>query len=282
MVAGDFNSLPDSPVYQYLIEGYVSTSNQDMALYDYGSFGEGGLKHSLSIRSSYAHTLAGGSASQSQGEPPFTNYTEEFKGVIDYVLYSQQTLRCLQLLEPLDEDAVRGDPLPNAVTPSDHIHLLAVFEVSPHRSPALSPTPTSSPHPDKTGTGGLRVPHATHASPTRPVLQSPPFRSPDGRHHSRMVRMMMMMRMLMRMRMRMMQAGPLSPARSRGVLMYGDGHGGGSGGAGSGGTLPPRIPAASAAVAAALAATSSSSRRTAYSPSRGGGRDPVVDRGGGW
>lgn len=60
----------------------------------------------------------------------FTNMTTGFRGTLDYVLYTSNSLAPTALLELPDETEVRPRPgtgLPNEIWSSDHIALLAEF-----------------------------------------------------------------------------------------------------------------------------------------------------------
>jgi len=64
---------------------------------------------------------------------PYTNYTFEFKGIIDYIFYSKPSMTPLGLLGPLDpayisENKISGAPHPSI--PSDHFPLLAELEMT--------------------------------------------------------------------------------------------------------------------------------------------------------
>ncbi|KAG7255383.1 hypothetical protein CRUP_012297 [Coryphaenoides rupestris] len=65
---------------------------------------------------------------------PFTNYTYDFKGVIDYIFSSRTHLTTLGVLGPLDtqwlqDNSILGCPHPHI--PSDHFSLLAQLELAP-------------------------------------------------------------------------------------------------------------------------------------------------------
>lgn len=121
IVAGDFNSEPDSGVYQLLSEGDVPGDHEDCKEYNYGVYSKEGFHHDLKLNSSFALI----------NEPPFTNYNGDFIGVLDYIWFTPQSLRVLGVLEPIGMDEIRAQksPLPNAHFPSDHICTVAEFEV---------------------------------------------------------------------------------------------------------------------------------------------------------
>lgn len=58
-------------------------------------------------------------------EPLFTNYTENFKGTLDYVWFSAETLSLLAISKVDDEEALLDEAaLPSSTRPSDHISLV--------------------------------------------------------------------------------------------------------------------------------------------------------------
>uniref|UniRef100_A0A8C5VTP7 poly(A)-specific ribonuclease n=1 Tax=Microcebus murinus TaxID=30608 RepID=A0A8C5VTP7_MICMU len=95
VLCADLNSLPDSGVVEYLSTG--------------------GLK-----------------SAYDSGLMPYTNYTFDFKGIIDYIFYSKIQLNTLGILGPLDhhwlvENNISGCPHP--LIPSDHFSLFAQLEL---------------------------------------------------------------------------------------------------------------------------------------------------------
>ncbi|KAJ3044785.1 Glucose-repressible alcohol dehydrogenase transcriptional effector [Rhizophlyctis rosea] len=115
LICGDFNSLPDSGVYEFLSSGQVAQDHDDLGTYTYGPYTTEGLSHKFSLKSAYSHV----------GELEFTNFTPTFKGVIDYVWYSTNGLSVTGLLGNVDREYVgRTVGFPNAHHPSDHIPLV--------------------------------------------------------------------------------------------------------------------------------------------------------------
>eukprot|EP00743_Colponemidia_sp_Colp-15_P002813 GILK01003044.1.p1 GENE.GILK01003044.1~~GILK01003044.1.p1 ORF type:complete len:126 (-),score=6.55 GILK01003044.1:221-598(-) len=122
ILCGDFNALPFSCTYLLLTEGSITRSNvcifdSDVQFPDTLRLPEGICLHS-------AYKTCG------TIEPDFTNYTHNFKGCIDYIFFHDDA-RHLQLLRvvPIDRDRYQ-DPLPNASHPSDHVPLVAHFDLS--------------------------------------------------------------------------------------------------------------------------------------------------------
>lgn len=120
LVCGDFNSTPDSGVCDLLSHGKLSNSHSDLGGHNYGNFTRDGMQHPFQLKSSYA----------SIGELPFTNYVADFEGVLDYIWYSTNTLQVSALLGEVDKNYLERVPgFPNFHFPSDHLSLLAEFEV---------------------------------------------------------------------------------------------------------------------------------------------------------
>jgi len=75
ILCGDFNSTPNSAVYGFLRDGKLRPDHPEFLGFQYGRYStppNGGLRHPFKLASAYA--AAG-------GEPPFSNFTHEFKGM---------------------------------------------------------------------------------------------------------------------------------------------------------------------------------------------------------
>jgi hypothetical protein len=66
------------------------------------------------------------------GEPPFTNYTSNFKGCLDYIFFSNDLERIERLVLPTEQElkAKGVSGLPCESFPSDHLPLLCRFRQS--------------------------------------------------------------------------------------------------------------------------------------------------------
>lgn len=109
VVCGDFNSIPDSSVYEFLATGNLAANHADFLSHKYGKYTSEGLKHRLNLRSAYAALGAG-------EETHLTNYTPGFQGELDYVWYSGSNLAVNSILSPLDGrylEKVVGFPNPH-------------------------------------------------------------------------------------------------------------------------------------------------------------------------
>ena len=147
ILCGDLNSLPESGVVDFLKSGKVSATHGD-----FKDLGYHDCLRKLSSGDSRDHYTHGFKLSQpySKDVMPFTNYTYDFKGIIDYIFYSRETMRPLGILGALDQDwfeanKVMGCPHPHV--PSDHFPLLVEFEMAantPSNSRASTLAPTTA------------------------------------------------------------------------------------------------------------------------------------------
>lgn len=94
ILVGDFNSLPDSPVVNFLKTGQVETCH--FGGNDFGRFTRTESKHfhhNLGLADSYGSSIL-----------PFTNATRKFQGTIDYLLYDPSSLGFVGFLDHLEPD----------------------------------------------------------------------------------------------------------------------------------------------------------------------------------
>jgi len=132
VVCGDLNSLPDSGVVDFLDNSRISTDHPDLKDLKYDGFlsrlantkaGEksGELTHSFKLRRACE-----------EDHIPFTNLTYDFKGVIDYIYYSYDSVIPLGLLASVDTDYIKKNKIlgfPHPHFPSDHQSLVVEFEL---------------------------------------------------------------------------------------------------------------------------------------------------------
>lgn len=129
LLCGDFNSLPDSGVIEFLSSGRVSMDHPDFKELGYKSclqrlLGTDALNeftHPFKLASAYSEDIM-----------PYTNYTFDFKGIIDYIFYSKNGMVPLGLLGPLSNDWLRESKVvgcPHPHIPSDHFPLLVELEL---------------------------------------------------------------------------------------------------------------------------------------------------------
>lgn len=142
LVCGDFNSTPDSAVYEYLRTGNVRSEHEDLRIDPCGLLKNLKLGHSLRMSTAY-ETCNG-------READYTNYTEEFKGTLDYIWFTSETLAVLAISQVDDESQLTQESaLPSSTRPSDHISLVATFMF--RDTPLEAPTSGGQ----QNGSGGL-------------------------------------------------------------------------------------------------------------------------------
>lgn len=118
MFAGDLNSTPECGLFKLLTQGKI-----DGDLPDWSSAGEEesvpNLEVSTNLRFSSAYQNI-----------DYTNYTPEFNGCLDYIYYENDYIHCkstVPLPDHKDITAIGG--IPSDVFPSDHLALIADFEI---------------------------------------------------------------------------------------------------------------------------------------------------------
>lgn len=127
-ICGDFNSTPDTAVYDLLSRQQVHPGHPDVNV----TTGDDvpnilpdamNITHSFSLGSAY-HTVLG-------EEPWTTNYTLNFKGVLDYIWYSTHNLRPLSAAPIPDEERLTkcGEALPSTEYSSDHVMLISDMQI---------------------------------------------------------------------------------------------------------------------------------------------------------
>lgn len=143
LVVGDLNSLPNSGVYDYLISGKIPADHADFKDFKNQTCIQK-LNTSTSCASSTTNSLLGGAmntyshklrlkSAYEANMLPFTNYTYDFKGVIDYVFGTPGLIK-LGVLGPMDfswfqDNKIVGCPFPGI--PSDHIPLVVHYAIVP-------------------------------------------------------------------------------------------------------------------------------------------------------
>lgn len=154
LLCGDFNSLPDSGVIEFLSSGRVSMDHPDFKELGYknclqrllGTDNITEFTHAFKLASAYAVDIM-----------PYTNFTFEFKGIIDYIFYTKTGMVPLGLLGPLSvewlqENRIQGCPHPHI--PSDHFPLLVELEMLHAVSSGSGALNSSSGGGSGTGGGG--------------------------------------------------------------------------------------------------------------------------------
>jgi len=128
MICGDFNSTPDTAVYDLLTRQTVHPGHPDVNV----TVGDD-VPNVLPDPMNITHSFQLGSAYQTVlGEEPVqTNYTTNFKGVLDYAWYSVQNLRPISAAPIPDETVLtrHGEALPSTEFSSDHIMLISDMQI---------------------------------------------------------------------------------------------------------------------------------------------------------
>ncbi|KAI9222635.1 Endonuclease/exonuclease/phosphatase [Blastocladiella britannica] len=123
VICGDFNSLPDSPVLQLLLAGWVPTEAFGGSQFGRFTCGER-YEHSLGLRTAYEVTSL-----------PYTHRVPHFSGMIDHILYSAGPGQ-LKLMGVLDSADPPGyleqlESIPAPHVPSDHLPILSILRHQP-------------------------------------------------------------------------------------------------------------------------------------------------------
>ena len=133
VICGDFNSTPDTAVYDLLSRQSVHPGHPDVNISTSDDNNGNGNNSILPDPMNITHSFQLGSAYQTVlGEEPWvTNFTLNFKGVLDYIWYSAQNLRPLSAALIPDEGQLtkHGQALPSTEYSSDHIMLISDLQV---------------------------------------------------------------------------------------------------------------------------------------------------------
>uniref|UniRef100_A0A915CY62 poly(A)-specific ribonuclease n=1 Tax=Ditylenchus dipsaci TaxID=166011 RepID=A0A915CY62_9BILA len=97
LICGDFNSLPESGVFEYLSKGAIAKDHPDLK-----NFRDDTCLNRLSAspddNRNFTHALRLDSAVDPSSHIKYTNYTLDFKGMIDYIFATPQSLARLGIL----------------------------------------------------------------------------------------------------------------------------------------------------------------------------------------
>ncbi|CAK0810661.1 unnamed protein product [Prorocentrum cordatum] len=157
VVCGDFNSLPQSAVYEYIVTGCIRPDHKELRSGQRGLLDSINFGHHLKLSSAYEAC--------SGREAAYTNYTELFKGTLDYIFFSSDSLGVLAISEVDAESHLRQETaLPSSTRPSDHLPLVAAF--------TFREAPRPDPYDHRPGMAGipsgmgnpLPVNHQAHAA----------------------------------------------------------------------------------------------------------------------
>jgi mRNA deadenylase 3'-5' endonuclease subunit Ccr4 len=164
VICGDFNSIPGNAVHSLLTEGYVHSDHEDLNCGSYGELQPAEMfQHTLPLVSAYSSyfqcDLEQAEIARKMNDhtrvPHFTNFSSDFRGTLDYILYSRTNLKVVSLLELMGEDEVENGALPSPNCPSDHIALVAKFSYIPIPKPTRENKLNSGYGPEPTKTNNL-------------------------------------------------------------------------------------------------------------------------------
>jgi CCR4-NOT transcription complex subunit 6 len=129
MICGDFNSTPDTSVYDLMSRQAVHPAHPDVNMNN----GDDSSPNILPDAMSISHSFQLGSVYNTVlgEEPKATNYTAQFKGVLDYMWYSASNLRPLSCAPIPPEEVLTkcGIALPSTQFSSDHIMLISDMQI---------------------------------------------------------------------------------------------------------------------------------------------------------
>ncbi|KAI9561152.1 hypothetical protein GHT06_012108 [Daphnia sinensis] len=133
LLCGDFNSLLDSGVIEFLNSSRISANHPDFKELGYKACLQKGIANFSDKTNEFTHPFRLSTA-YTTDVMPYSNYTYDFKGLIDYIFYSKNTMVPLGLLGPVDAEWFRENKVlgcPHRDIPSDHFSLLVELEMSP-------------------------------------------------------------------------------------------------------------------------------------------------------
>jgi len=136
ILCGDFNSLPDSNVIKYIynekpdmgITIEVEAEKNKFIIQEIWDK----YPNKFNLRSAYDSYKCENENEFDyiKNHPDFTNFTLEFKGNLDYIIYSKEYFKLKELLKiPTDDSIINKSTLPNKYYPSDHLKIAARFEL---------------------------------------------------------------------------------------------------------------------------------------------------------
>ncbi|XP_078399670.1 2',5'-phosphodiesterase 12 [Cetorhinus maximus] len=109
---GDFNSTPNSGLYEFVTKGHISADHPDWTSNGEEEQCSMSLTHSFKLRSAC-------------GEPAYTNYVGGFQGCLDYIFMDINMFEVFQVIPfPSHEEIICHLALPSVSHPSDHIALI--------------------------------------------------------------------------------------------------------------------------------------------------------------
>lgn len=116
---GDFNSDLSRSLYGFMTRGTIDPMHKDCLLI--APNGNASINHKLCLINA-------------SGTPKYTNYTDEYKGLLDYIFVERRKFSVKRVIPvPSEEELQQYEGLPNAVYPSDHVSLVVDLEYKTKR-----------------------------------------------------------------------------------------------------------------------------------------------------
>ncbi|VDL61302.1 unnamed protein product [Hymenolepis diminuta] len=135
ILCGDFNSLPQSGVVEFLSNGSIPINHaefldngfkfnfQEWNILDKSTFENNTVHHHFNLDRAYKTSTDG---------MEYTNMTYDFKGMIDYVFFSRNAFRLLSSLDQIPDSWFASERVvgcPHIHIPSDHFSLLVELDL---------------------------------------------------------------------------------------------------------------------------------------------------------
>ncbi|XP_076466308.1 uncharacterized protein LOC143297741 isoform X2 [Babylonia areolata] len=131
MVCGDFNAEWSSPVYQLMLDGYLSDSSiHTLQAVQRLELDDGAKSLVNHLWTAFQHTSSNMKSAYStvtKSEPEVTSYSSSMKS-LDYVFYSASSLVPVGVLKTIDAPVISAtEGLPTKDFPSDHLSIKSVM-----------------------------------------------------------------------------------------------------------------------------------------------------------
>lgn len=124
------NSMVDSGAIEFVEQGKIPVSHPDFQKLQYAGFLAKCTEKEKKGVEMVTHPFKL-SRVLKENELPFTNFTYDFTGVLDYIFYTKEELIPLGELGPIDSDYLKKNKIigfPHPHFPSDHICLVVEFD----------------------------------------------------------------------------------------------------------------------------------------------------------
>jgi len=133
IICGDLNSFPDTNVTNLLnqkpprVSSHLETPEKMETMNEYYASLKTFLKKFTFDNAYKCYGKAAGNKDWTY--PPYTNYTSDFKATLDHIFFTPNGLSLIGLLEIPTPSQIIDEGLPNEENPSDHLPIIALFEV---------------------------------------------------------------------------------------------------------------------------------------------------------